>query len=158
MTGIVPALLAGLLGLGTGIFVVLSLIEKSVWRLMWAPRSTRVSDDDARNVHAILKRVIHLLPPTMLTTMGTASILMIVLLWQTGLSGAAIAVASLFFVQLILIVARLARDIRGVDAVPSDGEMAAVRDGLGALTLLHHRGLLMTLSTLVALLTVLALS
>lgn len=158
MTGIIPALLAGLLGLGSGIFVVLSLIEKPVWRLMWAPRSPRVSNDDARTVHAILKRVIHLLPPTMMTTMGTASVLMIVLLWQTGLSGAVIAVASLFFIQLALIVTRLFKDIRGVDEVPSDGEMSAVRDGLGALTLLHHRGLLMTISTLLALLTVLALS
>ena len=158
MTEIVPVLLAGLLGLGSGIFVVLSLIEKPVWRLMWAPRSPRVSDEEARTVHAILKRVIHLLPPTMMTTMGAASVLMVVLLWQAGLSGAAIAVASLFFTQLGLIVARLFKDIRGVDDVPSDGEMTAVRDGLGALVRLHHRGLLMTSSTLVVLLLVLALT
>lgn len=158
MTDLIPSLLAGLLGLGTGVFVVLSLIEKPVWRLMWAPRSARVSDEEARKVHAILKRVIHLLPPTMMTTMGTASVLMIVLLVQAGLSAAAIAVASLFFIQLALIVARLFRDIRGVDEVSSDGEAAAVRDGLGALTLLHHRGLLMTLSTLIAVLAVQALT
>lgn len=157
MTDIVPSILAGLLGLGTGIFIVLSLIEKPVWRLMWAPRSPRVSDEDARTVHAILKRVIHLLPPTMMTTMGTASILMFVMLAQSGLAAPAIVVASLFFIQLILIVLRLFKDIRSVDEVSSDGEVTAVRDGLGALTLLHHRGLLMTLSTLIALLAVLAL-
>jgi len=50
-------------------------------------------------------------------------------------------------------VARLFKDIRGVDDVPSDGDAIAVRDGLGALTLLHHRGLLMALSTLIAVLT-----
>lgn len=158
MTELIPSLLAGLLGLGTGVFVVLSLIEKPVWHLMWAPRSTRVSDEEARKVHAILKRVIHLLPPTMMTTMGTASVLMIVLLLQAGLSGAAIAVACLFFIQLALIVARLFKDIRGVDRVSSEGDAAAVRDGLGALTLLHHRGLLMTLSTLIAVLAVQALT
>lgn len=158
MSDLIPSLLAGLLGLGTGIFVVLSLIEQPVWRLMWAPHSARVSDDEARTVHAILKRVIHLLPPAMMSTMGTASILMIVLLWQTGLPAAAIAVASLFFVQLALIVARLFRDIRGVDEVPTDGDAGAVRDGLGALALLHHRGLLMTLSTLIAVLVLQAAS
>ena len=158
MADLVPVLLAGLLGLGTGIFIVLSLIEKPVWKLMLAPRSRRVSDEAARTVHATLKRVIHLLPPTMMTTMGTASILMIVLLWQAECSNASIALASLFFVQLLLIVARLFRDIRGVDEVPSNGDAAAVRDGLGALVLLHHRGLLMTVSTLIALLAVLALS
>ncbi|MDX8354108.1 hypothetical protein [Cognatiyoonia sp. IB215182] len=158
MTDIVPTLLAGLLGLGTGIFLVLSLIEKPVWRLMWAPQSAQVSDEDARKVHAILKRVIHLLPPTMMTTMGTVSVLMCVLLWQAGFSAVAMTVAGLFFVQLVLIVARLFKDIRGVEAVPSDGELTAVRDGLGALALLHHRGLLMTLSTLIALLTALAFS
>lgn len=158
MTDLIPSLLAGLLGLGTGVFVVLSLIEKPVWRLMWAPHSTRVSDQEARTVHAILKRVIHLLPPTMMTTMGTASALMIVLLVQAGLSTVAITVASLFFVQLALIVARLFKDIRGVDEVPSDGEAAAVRAGLGALTLLHHRGLLMTLSTFIAVLAMQALT
>lgn len=152
MTDLIPSLLAGLLGLGSGIFVVLSFIEKPVWQLMWAPRSSRVSDEDARSVHAILKRVIHLLPPTMGTTMATASVLMIVLIVQTGFSALTLALGALFFGQLVLIVARLARDIRGVDEVRSDGDVGAVRDGLGALALLHHRGLLMTGSTLIAIL------
>ncbi|EKE68324.1 hypothetical protein [Celeribacter baekdonensis] len=153
MPDVLMSLLTGLLGLGTGIFVVLSLIEKPVWRLMWAPHSNRVDDVEARKVHAILKRVIHLLPPTMMTTMGTASLLVIVLLIQAGFTLAVISVATLFFAQLGLIVARLFKDIRGVDDVTSDGDAIAVRDGLGALTLLHHRGLLMTLSTLIAVLT-----
>ncbi|MFQ6549379.1 hypothetical protein AADZ90_015595 [Aestuariibius sp. 2305UL40-4] len=158
MPDVLLSLLTGLLGLGTGIFVVLSLIEKPVWRLMWAPHSAHVGDDEARKVHAILKRVIHLLPPTMMTTMGTATLLVIVLLVQTGFSTASIALATLFFLQLGLIVARLFKDIRGVDTVSSDGDVVAVRDGLGALTLLHHRGLLMTLSTLVAVLALQALA
>ncbi len=158
MPDVLMSLLTGLLGLGTGIFVVLSLIEKPVWRLMWAPHSAQVGDDEARKVHTILKRVIHLLPPTMMTTMGTATLLVIVLLVQTGFSTASIALATLFFVQLGLIVARLFKDIRGVDTVPSDGDVVAVRDGLGALALLHHRGLLMTLSTLVAVLALQALA
>lgn len=150
MTDLILTLIAGLLGLGTGVFVVLSLIEKPAWRLMWAPRSERVSDDEARTVHAILKRVIHLLPPTMMTTMTGVTILMVVLLVLSGFSPASLVLAVLFFAQLALIVSRLFRDIRGVDEVASQGDPGEVRDGLGALTLLHHRGLSMTASTLVA--------
>ncbi len=150
MTDLILILMAGLLGLGTGIFTVLSLIEKPVWRLMWAPRSSRVSDEEARTVHAVLKRVIHLLPPTMMTAMGSVSALMIIFLVLTGFSAVSLGLAAVFFVQLLLIVLRLFKDIRGVDEVPSDGELPLVRDGLGALTLLHHRGLLMTVSTLIA--------
>lgn len=156
MMEVMTPLLAGLLGLATGIFVVLSLIEKPVWALMLAPGSERVSDESARTVHAILKRVIHLLPPTMMTTMGASSVLMLLLLWQSGLSGPVIALACLFFGQLSLIVARLFKDIRGVDDVPSDGDITTVRDGLGALALLHHRGLLMTSTTLIGLLSLIA--
>ena len=143
---------AGLLGLGTGVFVVLSLIEKPVWSLMWAPQSPRVPDAEARAVHAVLKRVIHLLPPIMMTTMAAASASMIALVVLSGASLGSLALAALFFFQLALIVARLRHDIRGVDEVASDGEARLVRAGLGQLALLHHRGLLMTGGTLVALL------
>jgi len=34
--------------------------------------------------------------------------------------------------------------------VPSDGDIEQVRDGLGALALAHHRGLLLAASTLIA--------
>jgi hypothetical protein len=151
MTDQLPTLAAGLLGFGTGIFIVLSLIEKPVWRLMWAPRSPRVPDEAARDAHAVRKRVIHLLPPTMMIAMAGVTILLGVLLVVSGFSAPAIAVASLFAVQLVLIVRRLSADIRGVNEGASDGDPGAVRDGLAALALLHHRGLLMTASTLVAL-------
>lgn len=141
-------LLCGLLGFGTGIFTVLSLIEKPVWRLMRDARSVDVADSEARAVHAILKRVIHLLPPTMITAMGASSILMSAMLIQSGFDLQSVMLAAVFFVQLALIVARLFRDIAGVENVDSQGDIDAVRDGLGALALLHHRGLLMTASTL----------
>jgi len=151
-TELLYTLLAALLGIATGILVVLSLIEKPIWPMMWAPRTPEISDQSARKVHVILKRVIHLLPPTMMKTMGAASLAMIALLVVTDFRGASLAVAALFFTQLALIVARLLRDIRGVDDVPSDGDPAQVCDGLAALPLLHHRGLLMAASTLIALL------
>jgi hypothetical protein len=53
-----------------GIFTVLSLVEKPVWSLMRDPMSQRADDRMVRDIHAQLRRVIHLLPPTMMVTMG----------------------------------------------------------------------------------------
>lgn len=149
MTDLATTVMTGLLGLGTGIFATLSLIEKPIWPMLRAPLSPRVGDDEVRKVHAILKRLIHLLPPTMMTTMGGVSLMMIILFIQQGASIRNMIVSLVFFSQLILIVARLFEDIRGVDMVDSHGDISTVRDGLAALALLHHRGLLMTGSTLI---------
>jgi hypothetical protein len=151
MATLVFPLMAGLLGLGTGIFATLSLIEKPVWALMRAPRTPRVSDAEARAIHAILKRVIHLLPPTMMVAMAGTTVLMAVHLVQTGFAPGALALAAVFFGQLVLIVARLSRDIAGVAGADSNGAIGPVRDGLAALALLHHRGLLMTATSLILL-------
>jgi len=83
---LISNLICGLLGLGTGIFIVLSLVERPVWRLMRDARAKQVSDADARAVHAILKRVIHLLPPAMMATMGTVTLLILAQLFGTGLA------------------------------------------------------------------------
>lgn len=155
---VIHSLAAALLGLGTGIFVVLSLLERPVWPLMRSPASPRVSDGEARAVHAVLKRVIRMLPPTMMTTMAAVSALLVALVVATGASAGMLGVAGLFFVQLVLIATRLRRDIRGVEEVPSDGDAVRVRSGLATLAILHHRGLLMTGSTLSALLAVPALA
>jgi len=149
MSDLMTNIACGLLGFGTGIFTVLSLIEKPVWRLMRDSRSERVSDADARAVHAILKRVIHMLPPTMMVTMGGVSVLIAVQLYF-GPPRATAIVAAVFFSQLLLTLRVLFKAIRGVDSVPSDGDIRQVRDGLGALERVHHQGLLMTASTLVA--------
>ncbi|WP_420410063.1 hypothetical protein [Hoeflea sp.] len=149
MTDLATTLMTGLLGLGTGIFATLSLIEKPIWPMLRAPLTLQVGDDEVRKVHAILKRLIHLLPPTMMTTMGGVSLMMIILFMEQGASIRNMLVSLVFFSQLILIVARLFEDIRGVDMVDSDGDIGSVRNGLAALALLHHRGLLMTSSTLI---------
>jgi len=150
MTDLISNLLCGLLGFATGIFTVLSLIEKPTWRLMGNAASPRVSDENSRTVHAILKRVIHLLPPTMITTMTVVSVLVAVQMFRTDLSAMAIVVAAVFYAQLIAVLVPLFPAIRGVDTVPSDGEIGAVRGGLGTLARVHHQGLAMTATTLVA--------
>jgi hypothetical protein len=68
--------------LATGIFLTLSYIEKPIWPLMIQANHNEVSDQQARLIHAELKRVIKLLPPTMMTIMGTGTILTAVQAWK----------------------------------------------------------------------------
>jgi len=150
MTELVSDLLCGLLGFATGIFTVLSLVEKPVWALMRDRGAPGVGDGEARAVHAILKRVIHLLPPAMITTMAAVSALVVVQLFRLDLAPGAIAVAAVFFVQLALVLVPLFPAIRGVDGVPSDGDIGSVRGGLGTLARVHHQGLAMAGTTLAA--------
>lgn len=150
MLGILSNVLSGLLGFAAGIFTVLSFLEKPAWRLMWRPRSARVADDVARTVHRDLNRLIHYLPPTMIATMSTTAFLLSVQVYAAGFSERALVVAGIFFLQMGVIASQLLRRIRDVEGVSSDGSIAQVRDGLGALALLHHQGLLAATTTLVA--------
>lgn len=140
----------GLLGFATGIFTVLSLVEKPIWRLMRLPYSTTVSDETARTIHQALKRVIHLLPPTMITTMLSVSFILAYNLFINRFETPYLIVSAVFFTQFVLVASLLKKRINDVDNTPSDGEIRAVRKGLGALARLHHQGLVMVFSTILA--------
>jgi hypothetical protein len=70
MPDLVTLLATACFTFAAGIFTVLSLVEKPVWSLMRDPKSQRADDRMVRDIHAQLRRVIHLLPPTMMVTMG----------------------------------------------------------------------------------------
>lgn len=150
MTHITATLIPTLLAFACGIFIVLSLVEKPVWRLMWNPQAQSVPDETARLIHAALKRVIHLLPPIMMITMTSILLLLVAQTWLAAFSWQTIAVLVVFIGSMAGVVAALKRGIDGVDQVPSDGAIVTVRAGLGALARLHHQGLLAAAVTLVA--------
>jgi hypothetical protein len=157
MQQLTPSLITALFGFAMGIFLVLSLIEKPVWKLMWQPRAVDVPDGMVRTIHSQLKRVIHLLPPTMITTVVSLICLLVLQVFQSGFAALALAVLLIFAGQQILIMLALKQGIEGVDLVASDAGIGRVRDGLGALALLHHRGLLSMASGLAAQMCFLAL-
>ena len=92
-------------------------------------------------MHSELKRVIHLLPPTMGLVMGLTTVLLVIQAVLRSFDARALGVLVPFLVLLTAVVAQLAPGIRGVDAVSSEGDIHDVRRCLGALALLHHQGL-----------------
>lgn len=149
MPNLIATLIPTLLAFACGIFIVLSLVEKPVWRLMREPDSPNVSDDTARLIHAALKRIIHLLPPAMIATMSSVLVLVIVQTWFATFSWPTVGVLAVFVGSMAGVVAHLRGRIDDVDGVSSQGDIQAVRTGLGALVRLHHQGLLAAAATLV---------
>lgn len=150
MTDPIPDVLCGLLGFAAGIFAALSVVERPVWRVMLDPASKRVSDDSARAVHAILKRVIHPLSPIMTGTVSTVTALVVVQVVTTSGADAALIVAGVFFVQFAFVFRRPFGAVRRVVTTPSDDYPWRVREGLAALAREHHLAFAMMATTLVA--------
>lgn len=150
MTTLITIISTGLLLYACGIFTVLSLVEKPVWPLMTRADNKAVSDDTARLIHAALKRVIHLLPPTMITTMSSILALLVVNIWLTDFSIRTIIVLGVFVALMTPVVLMLKKRIDAVDSVRSDGDIASVRTGLGKLAALHHMGLFAVTCTALA--------
>lgn len=149
MIDFVSALATACFAFATGIFVALSFVEKPVWPLMLKPSNPKVKDEDSRLIHAALKRVIHLLPPTMIATMGGGTVLVVIQAWMLGFNWQATTTLVLLALTLGYAVSQLGGRIQAVETVSSDGDIAAVRTGLGRLAALHHIGLAIALGMVV---------
>lgn len=124
-----------------GIFTVLSLVEKPVWSLMRDPMSRRADDRMVRDIHAQLRRVIHLLPPTMMVTMGSGAVLLVLQAWLAGFGWFSLVILLHFGLCMSYMLSILGTRIHAVDLTPSDSAIGPVRTGLGQLAALHHVGL-----------------
>lgn len=149
MTLLVSALVTVCFSFACGIFLTLSYIEKPVWAVMRDPMTTRVPDDTARTIHAQLNRLIRLLPPTMMATMGTGTVLLVVQAWQRGFAWEPLTVLIVLVVCLGYMLSQLFGRIDAVKDYPSDGEIRTVREGLGKLAAIHHVGLFTAALTIV---------
>ena len=133
-----------------GIFTVLSVLERPVWPLMRDPEATVVSDDAARDMHVQLNRFIKILPPSMMTTMASAAVLLCLQVWLSGWAVWAWAVLTVFIVLMVLVASTLMSRIRAVDGKPADGPARTVRTGVGRLAAVHHMGLAQVVVVLAA--------
>lgn len=143
---LVAALALGCLLFSAGVFSTLSFLEKPVWSLMRDPVSPKASDADSRMIHAELRRVIDLLPPTMIVAQASAFVLIVAHTWLRGFDPLSLTIIAVYVALQGWLVSQLRPRIEAVKGVPSEtGEIGAVREGLGRLAVIHHIGLAMAL-------------
>lgn len=156
MAPLISVLAALVLTFAAGIFYVLSVLERPVWPLMRDPGSSRVTDIEAREIHGTLNRFIHILPPSMMTAMSGAVLLMGAQSWLRCFDPWSTAALLVFLAQLARVALILMPRIDAVKDRPADGPARAVRTGVGELAAAHHWGLLMVVSTLLLQLVIIA--
>lgn len=148
----IPTFLALVLfAFATGIFAVLSALEKPVYATMW-DYGAPVPDGEVRRVHAALKTFIHILPPTMMTTMTLAAAMLVWQLVARGLDLWGWILIGVFVAMQGAITPTLLRRIEAVKSEPSDGPIDRVRSGTGRLAAVHHMGMTITVTMTVLLL------
>lgn len=145
MKELAPYLILLFLGYATGIFYVLSMIEKPLWGFMYTskifPNKTLM-----RQIHGQLKRLITLLPPTMVTSMFCSAGL-IIYQYTALKTTPTLVLLIVFLVQLVRLVILLKGRIDGVKGINSDAEYSILNRGVVKLSQLHHEGLLMTVTS-----------
>lgn len=141
MKALVPYLIIVLLSYATGIFYVLSMIEKPIWGHL--NTSDRLFKDEPlmRKIHSELKRLITLLPPTMVVSM-LGSALLITYQYAIVKNTQALLLLIVFVSALVYLVAHLKSRIDGVAKINSEAEYKKLNRGVIRLAQLHHIGLL----------------
>ncbi|MFC7189617.1 hypothetical protein [Halocatena marina] len=128
----------------TGFFTTLSYVEKPVWGLVFDSDNPRVTDENARLIHAELKRIINIAPPTMATVVSSGTVLVLYQMWQQNFGESALTVAVWLFLSMGYVISQLRARIAAVKSISSDGDIDDVREGLGGLVTIHHMGLIAT--------------
>ena len=151
MQDLTAALIVATFSFGGAIFYTLSCIERSVLRLGLNHQDQRVKEEDARFVHAALKRLIPLLPPSngFVILFGTVA-----MVYQAGLRNwdwQSVVVMAFYwlFMGYLITLGNIAGAVRDVRETSSDADIDAVRCGVGRLVVRHHLGLVATLGTAV---------
>ncbi|WP_407318897.1 glutaredoxin domain-containing protein [Isoptericola halotolerans] len=138
---LVTAAATACFALATGLFMVLAFLERPVRATMRRATRASVPDADVREVHAVLRRLLHQLPPTMMSVMGGGTLLVVAQAWQRGFDATSTAVLVGLVVGLGYLLSQLRERVAAVALTPSDGLLDDVRTGLGRLVALHHVGL-----------------
>lgn len=144
MQSFILCLVGACFAFATGIFLTLSYIERPVWRLMREPQTPDVPDTATADVHGTLRRVIHLLPPTMMTAQAVGTLALFAQAVQSGWAWQPLVQLGVLLVGLGYILPRLSPRIAAVSDRSSTPVDAGLRRAVGELALLHHAGLAMT--------------
>jgi len=148
MQSFILCLVGACFAFAAGIFLTLSYIERPVWRLMRAPQSPNVPDDVASEVHSILRRVIHLLPPTMKSAMSLGTLALLVQAWQSNWALLPLVQLGTLVIGFGYILPRLRSRIAAVSDRGSEPIDTGLRRAVGELAALHHAGLAMVVAVI----------
>lgn len=136
---------------GGAIFYALSCIERSVLKLGLDQQAKEVDDEDVRFVHAALKRLIPLLPPSngFVILFGTAA--MVYQGFARGWDRASVAVLAFYWALMgyLITFGKIGAAVADVRETSSDGDIQDVRRGVSSLIVRHHIGLVANLGTVI---------
>ncbi len=143
MNALTPSLIVAIFSFGTAIFYALSCIEWSTLRLALNQHTQTVKNADVRFVHAALKRLIPLLPPSngFVILFGTAAL--IYQCFLRGWDGPSILILTFYWLVTgyLITFGRIAAAVMDVRKTDSQGDIGDVRRGVSRLIVRHHIGL-----------------
>ena len=147
MKKLMPSLIVTIVSFGGAIFYALSCIERSVLKLGLNHHSQEVDEKDIRFVHASLKRLIPLLPPSngVVIVFGTGA--MVYQGFTRNWDRASIAVLAFYWSVMGYLISfgKIAAAVKDVRAISSDSSIEDVRRGVARLIVRHHIGLIANL-------------
>jgi hypothetical protein len=147
MKKLMPSLIVTIFSFGGAIFYALSCIERSVLKLGLNQHSQEVDEKDIRFVHASLKRLIPLLPPSngVVIVFGTGA--MVYQGFTRNWDRASIAVLAFYWSVMGYLISfgKIAAAVKDVRAISSDSSIEDVRRGVARLIVRHHIGLIANL-------------
>lgn len=128
---------------GFSIFYVLSLIEKSVWPIIFAGVQKEVDETDVRITHRTLKRLTPLLPPSNGVVILVGTTLLLRQAWDLGWSWEA-TLLPIFYLTMMLGIVLVGKNPSVVFAIRAQDEssdLAEVKKTIRLVGIHHHTAL-----------------
>lgn len=145
------SLIVAVFTFGFSIFYALSCIEIRTWSLMRRVDHPRVSNQDARFVHASLKRLTPLLPPSNGLVIVVGTTLLVMQAISDGWSPVATIPLVGYWISMlsIIVIGRNPAVVRDIRAHDSDGDIGAVRLDVRRVSIQHHAALFTNLAVVI---------
>jgi hypothetical protein len=145
------SLIVAVFTFGFSIFYALSCIEIRTWPLMRRVDHPKVADADTRFVHAALKRLTPLLPPSngLVIIAGTTLLVMQAIGDQWSLVTTVPLVGYWVSMLSIIIIGRNPAVVRDIRAHDSQGDITLVRLDVRRVSIQHHAALFTNLAVVI---------
>lgn len=146
------ALIVGTFVFGFSIFYALSLIEVKAWPLIFANRGEAVTDDHVRFIHAVLKRLTPLLPPSngVVILFGTTLLFMQASTENWSLVATSLPVFYLSMMLGIIFIGKNPAVVFSIRSHDSNSDIADLRIDLRQVGIHHHIALFTNLTIVIA--------